>query len=76
MLIEGVIYEATLDDGRSTILRAQQCLNVDVAALASQLEGGCEITFSGQGQQNALFTRSDQGSMTYIHLVLWDVEFH
>jgi hypothetical protein len=76
VLIDGVIYEAQLDDGRATTQRAKQCLNVDAAIFPSQLNEGCEVTFSGQGQPNALFNRSDQGSMTYIHLVLWDVEFH
>ena len=76
ILIDGVIYEAQLDDGRATTQRAQQCLNVDVAIFATQLEEGCDVTFSGQGKLNALFSRADAGSMTYIHLVLWDVEFH
>ena len=76
VLIDGVIYEAHLDDGRATTQRAQQCLNVDAAIFPSQLDEGCDVTFSGQGQPNALFNRVEQGSMTYIHLILWDIEFH
>jgi len=74
ILIDGVFYMAELDDGRSSTLRAQKCLKVSVAISPGQLEGGCDVTFSGQGQRDDI--RPDLHSSVFFMLILWDVEFH
>ena len=75
ILIDGVFYMAELDDGRPTTLRAQKCLKVSVAISPGQLEGGCDVTFSGQGRREDDI-RPDLHSSVFFSLILWDIEFH